>query len=40
MVTCGGVALEQVNPKTMESRLVRGRNFVGEVLDRRRQRGL
>lgn len=33
MVTCGGVALEQVNPKTMESRLVRGLYFVGEVLD-------
>ncbi len=33
MVTCGGVALEEVNPKTMESRLVKGLYFVGEVLD-------
>ena len=33
MVTCGGVALEEVNPRTMESRLVRGLYFAGEVLD-------
>jgi hypothetical protein len=33
MITCGGVALEEVNPKTMESRLVKGLYFVGEVLD-------
>jgi predicted Rossmann fold flavoprotein len=33
MVTCGGVALEEVNAKTMESRLVKGLYFAGEVLD-------
>lgn len=33
MVTRGGVALEEINPKTMESRLVPGLFFVGEVLD-------
>lgn len=33
MVTCGGVSLEEVNPKTMESRLVPGLYFAGEVLD-------
>ena len=33
MVTTGGVALDQVNPKTMESRLIKGLYFVGEVLD-------
>jgi len=33
MVTRGGVALEQVNPKTMESRIVRDLYFAGEVLD-------
>jgi predicted Rossmann fold flavoprotein len=33
MVTVGGVALEDVNPKTLESRLVRGLYFAGEVLD-------
>lgn len=32
-VTSGGVPLEEVNPKTMESRLVRGLYFVGEILD-------
>ena len=33
MVTCGGVTLSEVNPKTMESRLVPGLFFAGEVLD-------
>ena len=33
MVTCGGVPLKEVNPKTMESRLVKGLYFAGEVLD-------
>jgi len=33
MVTRGGVALDEVNPKTMESRLVPGLFFAGEVLD-------
>jgi predicted Rossmann fold flavoprotein len=33
MVTRGGVALDQVNPKTMESKLVPGLFFAGEVLD-------
>jgi predicted Rossmann fold flavoprotein len=33
MVTCGGVALDEVNAKTMESRLVPGLYFAGEVLD-------
>lgn len=32
-VTCGGVTLEEVNFKTMESRLVPGLFFAGEVLD-------
>ena len=32
-VTSGGVALDEVNPKTMESRLARGLYFVGEILD-------
>lgn len=32
-VTSGGVALEEVNPKTMESRLAPGLYFVGELLD-------
>jgi hypothetical protein len=33
MVTAGGVALEEVDPRTMGSRLVRGLYFAGEVLD-------
>jgi hypothetical protein len=33
MATRGGIALEQVNPKTMESKIVPGLFFAGEVLD-------
>jgi len=33
MATAGGVALDEVNPKTMESALVPGLFFAGEVLD-------
>lgn len=32
-VTSGGVSLDEVNPKTMESRLAPGLYFVGEILD-------
>ncbi len=33
MVTRGGVSLDEVNPKTMESKLVKGLYFCGEILD-------
>lgn len=33
IVTSGGVALKEVNPRTMESKLVSGLYFAGEVLD-------
>jgi predicted Rossmann fold flavoprotein len=33
IVTSGGVALKEVHPKTLESRLVKGLYFAGEVLD-------
>ena len=33
MATAGGVALEHINPKTLESRLVPGLFFCGELLD-------
>jgi len=33
MATAGGVRLDEVNPRTMESRLVPGLHFAGEVLD-------
>ena len=33
MAMSGGVSLKEVNPKTMESRLVSGLYFAGEILD-------
>ncbi|NLM39671.1 MAG: NAD(P)/FAD-dependent oxidoreductase [Firmicutes bacterium] len=33
IVTAGGVAVDEVDPRTMESRLVKGLYFAGEVLD-------
>ena len=33
VITSGGVALKEINPKTMESKLVSGLYFCGEVLD-------
>lgn len=33
VVTSGGVELKEVNPKTMESKVVKGLRFCGEVLD-------
>ena len=33
MVTRGGIALNQVNPDTLESRVVGGLHFAGEILD-------
>ena len=33
MVTSGGVELKEVNPETLESRLVKGLFFAGEQLD-------
>lgn len=33
IVTAGGVDVKEVNPKTMESRLVKGIYFAGEILD-------
>ena len=33
VVTCGGVDLKQINPKTMESKIASGVHFAGEVLD-------
>lgn len=32
-VTCGGVSLEGVNPKTLESKVIKNLYFAGEVLD-------
>lgn len=33
IVTAGGVNVKEVSPKTMESKLVKGLYFTGEVLD-------
>ena len=33
MVTRGGVSLKEINPQTMESRIVEGLYFAGEVID-------
>ena len=33
IVTRGGVSVKEINPSTMESRLVKGLHFAGEVLD-------
>ena len=33
MVTCGGVVTKEINPKTMQSKLVGNLFFAGEVVD-------
>ena len=33
VVTCGGVDLKEINPKTLEAREYKGLYFCGEVLD-------
>lgn len=33
IITQGGVSVREVNPSTMESKLVKGLYFAGEVLD-------
>lgn len=33
MVTCGGVSIKEINPRTMESKLVPGLYFAGEIID-------
>lgn len=32
LVTCGGVSMKQINPKTMESKLVKNLYFAGEII--------
>ena len=33
IVTAGGVSLKEIDPKTMESKLIKGLFFAGEVMD-------
>lgn len=39
MVTCGGVSKKEINPQTMESKLVPGLYFAGEIIDGCGRRG-
>ena len=33
IITSGGINIKEINPKTMESKLVKGLYFAGEILD-------
>ena len=33
IVTSGGITIKEINPKTMESKLINGLFFAGEVID-------
>lgn len=33
IVTAGGIAIKEINPKTMESKLIQGLYFAGEIID-------
>jgi len=33
IVTSGGVSIKEIDPKTMESKLVKGLYFAGEIMD-------
>ena len=33
IITCGGINVKEVNPKTMESKIIKNLYFAGEVLD-------
>ena len=33
IVTSGGINIKEINPKTMESKLVKGLYFAGEIID-------
>jgi len=33
IITCGGVSVKEINPSTMESKLVKGLYFAGEIID-------
>ena len=33
IITAGGIETREINPKTMESKLVKGLYFAGEVID-------
>ena len=33
IVTAGGINIKEINPKTMESKIVKGLYFAGEIID-------
>ena len=33
IITSGGISIKEINPKTMESKIVKGLYFAGEVID-------
>ena len=33
IITSGGVSIKEINPKTMESKLINGLYFAGEIVD-------
>ena len=33
IITAGGVSIKEINPKTMESKLIKGLFFAGEIID-------
>ena len=33
IVTAGGISTKEINPKTMESKIVQGLYFAGEIID-------
>ena len=33
IITCGGINVKEINPKTMESKIVKGLYFAGEIID-------
>ena len=33
IITCGGINIKEINPKTMESKLIKNLYFAGEIID-------
>lgn len=33
IITAGGISIKEINPKTMESKLIKGLYFAGEIID-------
>ena len=33
IITSGGISVKEINPKTMESKLIKGLYFAGEIID-------